>query len=214
MIAKARMPKQKVTPKGLKKFLVMLPLIARGARIAFKDRNPEAREEFVADVIASAYVMFARLVESGREDLAYPSPLANFGIRQTKVGRKVGLTLNVKDLSSTHCQKRKGVVLERLDRYDHDEGQWLEVRVEDPRSGPAETAAARIDIADWIGLLPPRDRRIAGALAVGGTTGEVAHQFRLSPARVSQKRQEYRASWATFQGETPGLENEAMTAIA
>jgi hypothetical protein len=214
MIARAKFPKPKVTPKQWQKFLVMLPLIARAARIAFKDKDPEAREELTADVVARAYLMFARLVETSREDLAYPTPLATFGIRQTKDGRKVGMKLNVRDISSKHCQQRKGIFLERLDRFDRQEGQWLEVLIEDPRSGPAETAAARIDIADWFGLLPPRDRKIAGALAVGGTTSEVAHEFRLSPARISQKRQEYRENWNRFQGEEAGRQDDALMGAA
>jgi DNA-directed RNA polymerase sigma subunit (sigma70/sigma32) len=111
------------------------------------------------------------------------------------------MKLNVRDMSSTYCQQRKGVSLERLDRFDREEGQWLEVLIEDPRSGPAETAAARIDFADWFRLLTPRDRRIAAALAIGKTTSEVAHHFRVSPARISQKRHEFRDHWNRFQGE-------------
>jgi hypothetical protein len=184
----------------------MLPVIERQARIAFKYVRPEAREDAVEEVAANALVAFVRLIELGKADVAYPTPLAKYGIRQVKDGRRVGTKLNVRDISSTYCQQRTGAILERLDRFDRDEGQWLEILVEDRRAGPAETAAARIDIAEWFGLLPDRDQKIAAALAVGTSTGDVAKNFRLSPARISQKRCELRASWREFQGEDQAAE--------
>ena len=199
------------TPAWHAGFLALLPAIVRQASRAFRHLRPEARQDAIEEVIANSMVAYARLVEMGKADIAYPSPLARYGIRQTKDGRKVGMRLNVRDLSSMHCQKHKGVTLERLDRFDRDEGRWLEVLVEDRRAGPAETAAARIDLSDWLRLLPSRDRKIAGALAVGGTTGEVAKRFRLSPARISQKRREYRESWNTFQGEATDDEGVQAT---
>jgi hypothetical protein len=95
----------------------------------------------------------------------------------------------------------KGSAVERMDRFDEEEGTWREAVVEDRRTGTAETAAAKIDIGDWFRLLPERDQKIAGALAIGGTTGEVAQEFGLSPGRVSQKRHELEESWEDFQGE-------------
>ena len=70
-----------------------------------------------------------------------------------------------------------------------------------PRAGPAETAAARIDLDDWFGKMTPRKRRIAHALALGGRTGEVAKKFRLSKGRISQLRNQFRDNWRKFIGE-------------
>ena len=126
-----------------------------------------------------------------------------YAIRRVKVGRKVGVTLNVRDVSSEYCQLSKGVRLERLDRFDREGGEWLEVLIEDRRAGPAETAASRIDVNDWPDRMPPRDRRIAEALAASHTTGEVASQFDVSPSRISQKRREYFDDWHAFQRDSP-----------
>ena len=73
-------------------------------------------------------------------------------------------------MSSCYAQRAKGFTVERLDRFDPEENEWQEVVVEDHRSGPAETAAARIDIADWFDSLPKKKRRIAAMLATGETT--------------------------------------------
>ena len=71
----------------------------------------------------------------------------------------------------------------------------------DPHTGPAETAAARIDVGEWFGTLSSRNREIAESLAVGERTGDVARRFRVSQGRISQKRREYLESWQEFQGD-------------
>jgi hypothetical protein len=43
-------------------FLTMLPMIRRQAWIAFRGQRPEAKEEFVAEVITNAYCAFVRLM--------------------------------------------------------------------------------------------------------------------------------------------------------
>ena len=60
----------------------MLPLIRQQARLAFRTVLPEQKEELIAEVVANAYVTFSRLVQPGKTDLAYATPLAQFAIRQ------------------------------------------------------------------------------------------------------------------------------------
>lgn len=192
-------------------FLRMLPAIQRLASLAFKGIPEDTRQDLIQEVIANAVVAFKTLWEKGREEVAYPTPLARYGIRQAKQGRRVGTKLNVRDVSSHYCQAAKGIKLERLDRFNRESGEWLEVLVEDRHAGPAETAAARIDINDWFRNLPARDRQIAAALAIGRSTGEVAGRFRVTSARISQKRREYLVSWLEFQGEEAAADRAAQT---
>lgn len=180
------------------RFLAMLPLIQRLASAAFRSRGPEARAEAVQEVVASAYVAFVRLVELGKEQLAYATPLALYAIRQVLRGRRVGSKQNVRDVLSP---VNHHVVVKRLDRADPRDGGWRETIVEDRHAGPAETAAARIDVGDWFCSLPAERRQIATTLAAGESTAETARQHQVSPARVSQLRRELRTSWRRFQGE-------------
>jgi len=186
------------------RFLEMLPVIKRYTRMAFRHRDPEARAEKVQEVIANAFVAYSRLVEQGKEELAYPTTLAMYAIRQVKSGRHVGSKLNVCDVSSTHCQLKKRVHLGRLDHFDADAQEWKEVLIEDRRAGPAEIAAARIDFANWLKSLPRRLRKIVATLASGESTIAAAKLFGVSAARISQLRGELKASWDGFQGETQG----------
>ncbi len=201
MIASAKQLRHRSAPAWHAGFLAMLPAIIRHARIAFSDLDPEAKAEAVQEVTANAFAAFHRLAELGKADLAYPSVLAKYGIAQCRDGRRVGGRLNIRDVSSEYCQQRKGIRLERLDRFDHDEMAWMEIVVEDRHATPADIAATRIDFAAWLALLPSRDRRIAEKLATGETTSDVASKFRISASRVSQLRRELKESWEEFTGE-------------
>jgi hypothetical protein len=181
----------------------MLPKIVSYARPAFRDHRAEAREELVEEVVANACVAFKALWDRGRQDIAYPTVLANYGIRQVREGRRVGASLNIKDVLSPYCQRRKNVTVERLDHFDEEENAWCEVLVEDKTAGPAAIAACRLDFAAWLRSLPSKLRKIAKVLASGETTGSVARRFDVSAGRISQIHAELTLAWERFQGEQP-----------
>ena len=180
------------------RFLELLPTIQEQAHHAFRCEPPERQEEMIAEVVANAFVAFVRLVDRGLGDVVYPTPLARFAVRQVRSGRKVGGCLNVNDVSSGYAQKSKGFVLQSLDQYSQRKKQWKEILIEDRRTGPAQTAAARIDIGDWFASLPRKKRRIAEKLAVGESTSAAARKFHVSHGRISQVRRELLDNWQAF----------------
>jgi DNA-binding CsgD family transcriptional regulator len=179
------------------RFLALLPSLRRQVRQAFRRLPAEARDEAVAEAVANAFVAYARLVELGKEDIAYPGPLARYAIAQVRSGRRVGTAQNVRDLLS---EVRRHPVL-RLDRFDRKKGEWREVVVEDRTCTPAEIAATRIDFADWLDSLTSRQRRMAEVLATGERTQAVAQRFRVTYSAVSEMRRRLREAWDRFQGE-------------
>jgi hypothetical protein len=183
-------------------FLRLLPAIRQHARIAFRNHDPESRDELIQAVIANACCAVARLAELDRLELAYASALARYGVAQVREGRTTGGRLNRRDVSSKYCQRLENVTVERLDHFDEDENQWLEAFIEDRTAGPAETARVRIDFDDWLKQLPLRNRRIARFLSLGNRTQDAAHKFDLSNGRVSQLRRELQESWRRFTGDT------------
>jgi hypothetical protein len=180
------------------RFLEMLPKIRHQARLAFRRLRPVRRDELVQEVVANAYCTFVALVRRGKADVAYVTPLANFAIRQVIAGRQVGTKLNLRDVLSTQAYSDNGIIVERLDTFDEDQGEWRAALVEDRHATPADTAAARIDVAAWLRSLSQRNRRIANTLAMGETTSGAAQRFKLSSARISQLREELKASWERF----------------
>ena len=183
------------------RFIRLMPSITRHAEMCFSKLRPDLREEMVNEVIANCLKQFARLVKRGKEDLAFPSALARFGVAQVRQGRQVGCPMNVLDVSSRYCQQRKGIQVERLDHFDLGDDEWKEVLVEDRRATPADVAASRIDFAAWLGKLPSLRRKIAQCLATGESTFAAAQQFAMTPGRISQLRREFQASWLAFHGE-------------
>ena len=202
MIAIPKHAPQRFTADHQRRFVEMLPAMLRILGRKFERQGPEAREDLIADALAAAYAMFVSLVRRGRESLAFPTPLATYGARHARAGRKVGTASNASDVLSQECREKREVIVERLDRPSrHQRGLWTSLLVEDRRAGPAETAAARIDFDHWMETLSKRDCRLAKCLALGEPTQDVAHRFRLSPGRISQLRRELKESWERFQGE-------------
>jgi len=151
--------------------------------------------------VANCLVAYVRLVELGKQDIAYPSVLAMYAVRQIKEGRRVGTKMNVRDVSSHYCQLAKGITVKRLDHFDHDSSEWLELLVEDRHATPADIVATRIDFAAWLDGLPGRLRKVAEFLATGETTSAAAKKFRVSVSRISQLRRRLMKSWEAFQRE-------------
>jgi DNA-directed RNA polymerase specialized sigma subunit len=115
----------------------------------------------------------------------------------------IGTQFNVRDVSSVPCRRRKGVVMERLDRWDDRKECSQHALVEDKSCTPAELAASRIDFQEWLRMLPRRQRKIALKLAERERTCDVARAFGLSAARVSQLRSELHAAWEEFHERIP-----------
>ena len=181
-------------------FLAMLPAIQRHACIAFRKLDPEAREEAVQHVVCNACVVYRRLVELAKVELAFPSVLARYGVAQVRSGRVVGGRIRRRDvLSVQRC--REGHPVERLDRFDAEEQGWQEVLIEDRHSGPAATAISRLDFRAWLRRLAPRYRRAAELLATGESTQAVARSLRVTAGRVSQLRRSLMEDWHAFHGE-------------
>ena len=208
MIAAAR---PSSAPTGWQEvFLAMLPAIRRLAWRASRQMPYARRHDFVAEVVANVAVAVARLARRGELDRASPTPLVSYAAKHVRSGRLVGGRLNVRDISSMHCRLQKGVRTVHFDALPDTSIDLKESILEDRRAGPAETAAARIDTAAWLGSLPVRNRRIAETLATGETTKATAKQFGVTPGRVSQLRRELETSWLSFQGEaTVGRERSA-----
>jgi hypothetical protein len=182
-------------------FLLILPSIRRYGVIAFRHLRGDEHEDAVEETIANAYVAFARLLQRGRLDRAFPTALARFAVAQIRDGRKVGTPQNRRDVSSRHAQRKGHYVVERLDRFDRQQDEWTEALVEDWRTSVPDQVAFRIDFPVWLSQLSSRKRQVAQLLMIGNSIGEAARHARISSGRVSQLRHELYADWQRFHGE-------------
>lgn len=188
------------------RFLAITPTIEAQARYAFRRCPGDRREELVQEVVANAWTGFLRLCELGKEDLVYPTPLAQYAIARLRWGRRMAASRNVFDVCSEYGQRKNGLRLERLDRYDPAAQRWQEIVVEDKRATPAEVATTRVDFSAWLETLSSRKRKMVDCLAAGESTSTVAGMFGVTPGRISQIRRELAEAWRTFQGgDEPGM---------
>src|SRR5262245_43664336 len=88
--------------------LDLLPRIRAQVQRCFRHLPAEPREEATAEAIAAALLAYARLVAQGREDRAYVTPLVRYAVAQGRAGRRVGSRMNVRDVLSEYCRRRKG----------------------------------------------------------------------------------------------------------
>ena len=183
------------------RFLGLLPTIDRVIRRRLRHYSVQDREDLAAEAVAAAFVMFCRLIDQKRSELIYATPLGMYGARQALVGRQVGNRLNVRDVSSRYCQRRKGIRVERLDRFDSKRGEWREAVVADHRTPVPDQAAFRCDFPEWLKTLTRRQRRIAETLASGEGTTRTAKRFKVSLGRISQMRRELHDGWCRFHGD-------------
>ena len=181
------------------RFLEMLPSIRRHAAYAFRRLDPEARDDAVEEIVANAYVAFARLVQRGKANVAYPGALARYAVAQFHAGRRVGTRWNTRDVFSVIAQRKHSFRVERLGGADS-EGSWRDAVLEDNRTPVADQAAFRCDFPEWLKTLSTRDREVAEALMRGEKAGHVAQLFSLCKGRVSQLRREFHDSWDRFHG--------------
>jgi hypothetical protein len=180
-------------------FVRLLPDIERYANRVFRRCLHADRDELISETVARMWLFFVRLSARDKDPRRVFRPLLRFSVLAVKEGRRVGGHRNCRELC--HRARRDGLRIVSLeDRDDKSRSPWREILAETKAFSPAETAAARLDIEAWLREQSARDRSIAELLAAGERTSSVAKRFRVSFARISQLRKEFRESWERFQG--------------
>jgi hypothetical protein len=171
-------------------FFKLVPAIRRYALLAFRHLRPQDRDEALCEVLAHAFCAFRRLVELGKRDVVYASPLARFAVAHIRAGRRVGTKFKSRDVFAVANHCRRAVL-----------SHWVDMLADDSLTPVADQVAFRLDFADWLRALNERKRKLVKFLALGNSPSEAAERFEISNARVSQLRSELYASWQVFQGE-------------
>jgi hypothetical protein len=199
----------------------ILPVVEDLARTRFRNLPRSEQEESTAEAIAGALISFVSLVRRGRDPREFAIRLAQFALFRVRAGRLAASPDRSQDIMARLCRQKHGFAVHSLDAgesRDVGRGQshpdWRDLVLERRGSTPAEVAILRLDFRAWLGRMNHRRRQIAETLAVGYQTGEVARQFRLSAARISQIRRELEADWGEFQRERPRAGKGSVHATA
>jgi hypothetical protein len=207
MIAPIRKPKRKrATPAWHEPFLAMLPEIRRQASIALRGLKSECEDDALAEILAYVACTFARLVERGKIEAAFPSVLVRHAVARYHEGRRTGTRLNRNNILTEYGRQKNGLIIESLDQRDQEDDDWRQLFLEDRHASPADLARWRIDVDQWLGQLPAKSRKVALKLAVGNSTTDAAQRFCVTPGRISQYRRQLADDWDRFYADAEAME--------
>ena len=185
------------------RFLELLPRIEMHAKVYFRDvRCLAKRADRIAETIALAWHWFVRLAKRGKDATQFASVLATLAARAVKCGRRLAGMESAKDVMNPATQQRHDFIVEKLPDVATLGGNILaDALTDNVVTPPPDAAAFRIDFPRWLTTLSLRDRRLAEELMTGERAQTAARRFALSPARVTQVRQELCANWKQFHDE-------------
>jgi hypothetical protein len=215
MIATLQQPRQVTQAQRDERFLEMVPAIERHAQVAFRNLQPQAREEAICSVLADAFCAYRRLAELGKQDMAYAIPLVRYAVARYRAGRCIANRTNSRDVSALVAQRRRGFRLDSLDRVNV-KSTWADMLADNTLTPIPDQVAFRLDFPAWLRGLSRRDRKLARFLALGNTTAEAAQRFGVTPGRVSQLRRALERDWQAFQNDAtprPSGQGESRPSI-
>jgi hypothetical protein len=182
------------------RFLGILPRIEQHAKISFRHvACREKRADLVAETVGLAWRWFQRLAERGKDARQFPSTLASFAAKAVRSGRRVCGQLKPRDVLSERAQQRHGFVVGKIPDFSTESSNPLaEALADNTRSPVPDQVVFRIDFPGWLTTRTHRDRRLIERMAMRERTKDLARQFGLSEARVSQLRLEFHDDWNRF----------------
>lgn len=185
------------------RFLAILPKIENHARYTFRYiRCYHAREDAIAETVALCWLWYRRLVDQANDPARFPSVLASYATRQVKSGRRLCGQESARDALSPAAQQRNSFTTTKLPDISPMVGSPLTEALQDNTQSPVpEQVHFRVDFPVWRRSLPCRTSQVADAMMLGHRTLDLADQFKLSPARISQLRRDLRDSWEGFIGD-------------
>jgi hypothetical protein len=188
------------SPSPHQDFLLMLPVVERRARFAFRHLPFVDREEAMAEAVAAAFVSFVSLKARGKFPCAFPGTLAVFAVMHVRSGRHVGGGSNSAEVSSFRVQRQQGFQLQLI---ASNLAGWDEHFLDSTAVPVPDQVRFKLDWTDFLRSLPRRHRRMIRSLAQGHLANQVAQEFQVSPSRITQLRQHWQRRWQEFLGETP-----------
>jgi len=153
-------------------------------------------------MIGLAWTWHVRLAEKGKDATAYPTALACYPARAVQSGSRLAGQERANDVLSPVAQQRHHFFVGRLPDFEtRTQHPLCEALLDNTKSPPDEIVCFKLDFLAWITSLTDRDRCIVSDLVIGERTRDVANKYKISPARISQKRREFCQDWCAFRGE-------------
>jgi hypothetical protein len=182
---------------------IVLPRVLSHGRVYFRGiKCPHRREDAIEDMVGLAWQWHLRLAEKGKDANCFPTALASYAARAVKSGSRVAGQERANDVLSPMAQQRHHFFVGKLPDFEtFSDHPVCEALHDNTKSPPDETACFKLDFMAWLASLTQRDRGIVEDLMIGERALDVANKYRMSAARISQKRREFCRDWCAFLGE-------------
>ena len=182
---------------------IVLPRVLSHGRVCFRGMKcPHRREDAIQDMIGLAWTWHLRLAEKGKDATCFPTALASYAARAVRSGSRVAGQERVNDILSPVAQRRHRFYVGRLPDFETlTQHPLCEALLDNTKSPPDETVCFKLDFLAWLASLTERDRSIVEDLMMGERARDVANKYRISPARISQKRREFCRDWFVYCGD-------------
>jgi hypothetical protein len=179
---------------------IVLPRVLSHGRVCFRGiKCPHRRQDAIQEMIGLAWQWHLKLAENGKDSTRFPTALATYSARAVKSGRRLVGQERSKDVLSLLAQQRHHFAVRRLPDFETlSDNPLTEALADNTKSPPDETVCFKLDFAAWLDSLRNRDRAIAQDLMIGERTLDVAREYGLSAARISQLRREFCQDWHMF----------------
>jgi hypothetical protein len=182
---------------------IVLPRVLSHGRVCFGGlKCPHRREDAIQDMIGLAWRWHLRLAENGKDATCFPTALASYAARAVRSGSRVAGQERANDVLSPVAQRRHHFFVGTLPDFEtRTEHPRCEALLDNTKSPPDEIVCFKLDFLAWLASLAERDRSIVEDLMMGERACDVANKYKVSPARISQKRREYQQDWRNFWGD-------------
>jgi hypothetical protein len=182
------------------RFAKIQPLIDRYApMLTHRLRCPGRSDDAVAELTGLTWAYFVHLAKKGRDASQFPASLVYRAAQHVRSGRRLCGQEPMKDPLSWTCQKQRGFTVHCLPDFAKLEGNAYDEVLHDNTQTPVdEQVQFRIDWPAFLQTRSERDRALIGQMALGERTLDLADDFGVSPARISQLRAEYQHAWNRF----------------
>ncbi|MCE9561838.1 MAG: hypothetical protein K8U57_07270 [Planctomycetes bacterium] len=185
-------------------FVDALTRILRIARFRFRHlRCSDSREDAICETVALCWVWYTSLVRKGRKPAEFIGALARYGVRAVSSGRRACGQERANDVLSRRCQRGRQLCVSSLPKvFIPHENVFEEALCDNTQTPVPDQVQFRCDFAAWEQRLPLAKQRLVKGLALGHRTKDLAAEFELSEARISQLRKEFSADYTAFCGDS------------
>jgi hypothetical protein len=182
-------------------FLQILPRIELHARIFFRHKKGDKRDEAIAEVVALAWKSFVNCAHNGKDATTFPMALARFAAQAVHNGRRLCGQEKINEVLSPRAQREHDFTVVSLPEGSSLHGNVFdEALIDNTRTPVDDQVAFRLDFPAWRLTRSDRDRRVIDDLMIGERTMDVADKHGLTAARISQLRRDFSEDWTKFCG--------------